>query len=103
MSSPSAGERSWGDWVFDPSNLSLVLNGQDLPPYTIQLRGITSSACMLDAIFGVKRKEWATNDVVCGLIAAFQDLFDPQVTLCGSGTDRKMDPTEHLRERHWVM
>jgi hypothetical protein len=103
MTSPKAGERGWGDWVFDPSNLALVLDSEDLPSYTIQLRSITSSACMLDAIFGLKRKQWATNEVVCGLIAALQDLFDPQVTLCGAGTDKKLDPAEYLREHQWVM
>jgi len=96
-------ESRWGAWAFDPGGLALVLRGENLPRYTIQLRSITSSACMLDAIFGLKRKEWATDEVVCGLISAFQDLFDPQVTLCGAGKDKMLDPMAHLRERHWVM
>lgn len=48
---------------------------------------------MLDAIFDVKTRSWANNEVVGDLITALQDLFDPRVTLCGGGRDRSFDPT----------
>ncbi len=54
---------------------------------------------MLDVIFEVKRHAWATNDVVGDLITAFQELFDPQVTLCAGGRDRTLDPAAHLQPR----
>ncbi len=54
---------------------------------------------MLDVIFEVKRHSWATTDVIADLISAFQELFDPQVTLCAGGRNRTLDPAAHLRTR----
>lgn len=86
-------------WVFDANRLALVLDSAGAPAYSIELRQIISSACMLDIIFGVKRQDWASNDIVGDLITAFQELFDPQVTLCGGGKDRTLDPAAHLKAR----
>ena len=54
---------------------------------------------MLDVIFDVRRHAWATNDVVGDLITAFQELFDPQVTLCADGRERTLDPAAYLKTR----
>ncbi len=97
LNHPRSANPGW--WSFDASTLRLVLEGAGLPHYAIELRRITSSACMLDVIFEVKRHVWATTEVIAGLITAFQDLFDPQVTLCADGRDRTLDPAAHLTTR----
>ena len=86
----------WGDWTFNPMALSLVLEADGLPGYSINLRSITSSACMLEVIFDLRAQSWVPNDVIADLIAAFQDLFDPRETLCGTGRDAKIDPMARL-------
>lgn len=87
---------NWGQWSFNPAALTLDLVRDGLPAHSIQLRKITSSACMLDAIFDLKNRSWADNEVVGDLITALQDLFDPRVNLCGGGRDRNLDPLMHF-------
>lgn len=99
--SSSEPSTTWGSWYFNPSALTLELRRDGLPAHSIQLRTITSSACMLDAIFGLKNTPWADNNVIGDLVAAFQDLFDPQVNLCGEGRDRTFDPLSHLNNG-WI-
>lgn len=87
---------SWGSWSFNAGALTLDLKREGAPVHSIQLRGITSSACMLDIIFELKRKQLADNEVIGDLVTALQDLFDPHVNLCGGGRDRKFDPLSHF-------
>lgn len=89
-------EDKWGVWSFDPATLGLVLSEGMFPPYRVELSKITSSACMLDVIFDLKDKQWATNDVIGDLIMAFQALFDPQMTLCGQNRGKTFDPVAYL-------
>lgn len=92
-----AAPAGWGAWTFNPGALTLDLLRNGLPAHSIQLRAITSSACMLEAIFELKSRPWADNGVLGDLITAFQDLFDPRVNLCGGGRDRSFDPLVHFR------
>lgn len=86
----------WGSWAFNPSELTLELVRDGLPAHSIQLRRITSSACMLDAIFDLKIRSWADNETIGDLVSALQDLFDPRVNLCEGGRDRQFDPVSHF-------
>src|SRR5581483_10880958 len=88
---------SWGLWSFDPSRLALVLQVAGSPKHSIDLRTMTSSTCLLDSIFEVNEKEWANNEIVADLIAAFQDLFDPRVSVCRNREARTFDPIAHLK------
>lgn len=93
---PSAFSAGWGSWSFNSEDLTLEYVRDGLPAYSVQLRKITSSACMLDVIFDLKNRPWGNNEVMGDLISAFQDLFDPRVTLCGGGQDRVFDPVTHF-------
>ena len=79
--------RSWHLWRLQ--GVSLVYECTDpryFGRYEIDLREITSSAKMLDLIFQIAAgKVWATNECVAGLIAALNEIFDPQANLCPSG------------------
>jgi hypothetical protein len=98
-STATAQTNKWGLWSFDPALLSLTLKKEGVGPYSIALRDIKSSACMLDFIFEIRGKRWATNEVIGDLITAFQDLFDPQVTLCTGRADKDFDPVVHFDGR----
>lgn len=93
--------RQWGRWRLDTATLELLLEEQPgRCTYPVDLEGFTSSAPMLDMIFQVAKKTWATAEDVGDLIGALQNIFDPQARLCGSGRDRKLDATAHLRARY---
>jgi len=91
---PEHGDR-WGKWEFDAKRLCLVF---DDGRYEIDLEKITSSAPMLDWIFQVNMKAWASRKDVGDLIEAFDDLLRPQANLCSMGTDRQLDATKFLKE-----
>jgi hypothetical protein len=87
---------SWGNWKLDAGTLTLV---SESPSYEIRLDEITDSAEMLDWIFQIQMKTWATNDVIGNLIRAFDDIFMPQGTLCGQGVGKTIDAEKFLRGR----
>jgi hypothetical protein len=88
----------WGDWTLDAQVLALNLQG-DKHSYQINLEDITDSAHMLDWIFQIQMKTWSTNEIIGELINAFQDIFRPQGSLCGSGHSKTIDATVFLRKR----
>jgi hypothetical protein len=86
----------WGPWAFDPTALALIL---PTTGYQISLRKIRNSACMLDYIFEVNAKPWATNEITRSLLNAFQDLFDPRMTLCGAAAAETLNHEALLEQR----
>jgi hypothetical protein len=86
--------RRWGTWEFDATRLVLVYTPTG---YEIDLEDMSSSAEMLDWVFQVGR--WATPQEMADLVAAFNDIFDPQANLCSGGADCRVNPTEFLRHR----
>lgn len=89
--------RSWGLWKLDEDGPSLYLNHRGVELYRIDLNRIRNSADMLDWIFQVSNKTWATARVVSGLLDAFEDIFSPQANLCPSGKDKTL-PAGFLRK-----
>jgi hypothetical protein len=85
----------WGDWHLDARALLLVLK-RDRHRYEIDLADITDSAHMLDWIFQLRGKTWATNDIIGDLVSAFDDLLDPQGTICGEGRNKTINAREHI-------
>lgn len=97
MSDKIRAGQTWGDWRLETDTMHLVLTrGSDAERYYIALRSITSSAPMLDWIFQLRMKSWVTNDIIGDLVSAFQDIFDPQGTLCGEGVDKQLNTSAHL-------
>jgi hypothetical protein len=89
----------WGQWQLDYKTftLTLFLNGQEW--YCFKLNRFTHSAEMLDMIFQVKHKTWASNDVIADFIAALDAIFFPQENLCSSGMDRTINPRQVFQKR----
>jgi len=91
---PAQGDQ-WGKWKFDAERLALVFgNGE----YEVDLENMNSSAQMLDWIFQISNKSWATRKDVGDLVQALQDLLSPQGNLCSMGAEKHLDATKFLRE-----
>jgi hypothetical protein len=95
---PTNGDR-WGKWRFDAKLLDLVYEEDGREQYAVDLKDMDSSARMMDWVFQVNMKAWATREDVGNLIEALDDLFRPQATLCSGGADKRMNATEYLRKR----
>jgi hypothetical protein len=111
--------RRWGSWTLDVERRCLVYdawsevrgNGsgvtKGVPQYTaylgapeIDLDRIRDSAGLLDWIFQVEGKTWATARVTKDLLSAFDAIFHPQQNLCcGGGSKTIADPKAFLRNR----
>lgn len=86
----------WGNWQFHPHNLTLRYEPLR---YEVDLEKITSSARMLDWIFQIAPKNWATPKVRSDLLDALEALLQPQGNYCGAGRDVRPDPRAILRGR----
>lgn len=74
----------WGDWELDQKNRFLDNVAED---YNIDLAGVRNSAQMLDWIFQIAGKSWATNDTIGDLVRAFDEIFYPQKNFCSWGQE----------------
>ena len=88
----------WGGWWLNAETLALDFDGPE-GHYEINLEAITDSAIMLDWIFQMRTKSWATNEIMGDLLSAFQAILRPQGSLCGQGIGRKLDPTAWIKQR----
>ena len=75
--------RQWGKWKLNiPARCLEHKTNPSQLPYQVFLGDINNSSSMLDWIFQVSSKTWATYKDISDLISAFEDIFDPQDTLC---------------------
>ena len=89
---PARTQRQWGPWKLDKQAARLSIGSPtDWPSYWIDLKDCTSSAVVLDVICQIAGKQWATDDVLAGLVRALDDILEPQATLCSCGTDKRID------------
>lgn len=68
--------------------------------YEIDVEAIRQSSGMLDWIFQIGGKTWATARVTKDLINAFDSVFHPQHNLCSGGSNKIIqNPRAFLRHR----
>ena len=111
--------RRWGTWTLDTERLCLVYdawqeergNGSGrtagvplyvgyFGKYEVDLETIRHSAGMLDWVFQISKKGWATRAVTKDLLNALDSIFHPQENLCsGHGHKVIADPKAFLRNR----
>jgi hypothetical protein len=111
--------RKWGRWVLDTERLVLVLDGEGqvrgdgsgvtvgtpryvafIGKYELDLEQVSDSAGLLDMLFQVARKSWATARVTRDLLSAIESIFRPQRNLCsGGGSKTISNPRDFLRNR----
>lgn len=84
---------SWGRWTLNPNNACLETQN---PTYQIPVDEMTSSASILDWIFQIQEKTWASSQDVGDLVEAVADILGRGV--CGSGIDKTIDPKPFLRK-----
>jgi hypothetical protein len=85
-SMPSVEQRLEGQlWRFDRE--LLTLRGPEPAGYEIDLERFGSCPALLDIIFQVAQKTWATDEVLGSLLRCLDALLDPQATLCSFGHD----------------
>ena len=83
----------WGEWVLNKETMALVHAPTD---YYVDLEEITSSAQILDWIFQIRLKQWATPKVITDLLEAFKTILDPQSNYCSMGKDRRSNGSDHV-------
>jgi hypothetical protein len=93
--------RQWGKWWLDVKRLCLVYQPEGRSGgYEVDIEQINSSAEMLDWIFQINNKGWASAKDIADLLEAFGDIFYPQANLCSGGVDSQIEnPTAFLRQR----
>jgi hypothetical protein len=85
----------WGNWEFDPKNLTLEHKGEG---YEIDLERIHTSAAVLDWIFQIQGKSWADAKTMHDLLRAFDDILSPQANYCPGEQDQRADGGKLTRE-----
>ena len=102
MNKPRPLKAKWGDWIFDDRRLTLTCYGCYAHPdngYEIDLEEIDCSAEMLDTIFQIRNKNWATPQRLKDLLDALHALLRPQANYCSFGQDTKVPSAEILKKR----
>jgi hypothetical protein len=94
---PIDGER-WGKWEFDAEGLVLKYGEDGRNEYEVDLGSITSSAEMLEWIFQVSVKTWASREDIGNLVRALGNLPCPQANLGSGGSDKQFDPVKYMRD-----
>lgn len=77
----------FGNWKFDKKNLTLTHSGAGRG-YEIDLERCTTSAEVLDWIFQIESKTWASAEDLGELVRAIGTLLSPQATLCSEGQEK---------------
>ena len=90
--------RRFGNWEFDRERLTLAYPVTRNYQYEIDLEEMTCSAEILDWIFQIRGKTWATPQVMHDLLKAIQILIHPQQNVCSWGKDRRVNAAEIISE-----
>jgi hypothetical protein len=86
----------WGHWKLNRKAMALTLEIH--PWYEIDLERIRDSAEMLDWIFQIFKKTWATPDIIYDVLNAFESIFEPQANLSSFGRNKEINPKLFIQE-----
>jgi hypothetical protein len=90
----------FGNWEFNKKNLTLRHSGAG-KGYEIDLEECTTSAGVLDWIFQIESKTWASEEDLGYLVRALNVLLAPQDTLCSGGHEKgPIDDVRKVIERN---
>src|SRR5256885_8199788 len=80
----------WGGWQLNKELCTLQLwdRGLESCIYDVHLDECVDSAHILDWICQIAGKAWATDEVLAGLVRAFNDILAPQETACSWGINK---------------
>ncbi len=91
-------DRRFGNWEFDRERLILAYPVTRNYQYEIDLEEMTCSAEILDWIFQIQGKTWATPQVMYDLLKAIHILIHPQQNICSWGKDHRINVAELFSE-----
>lgn len=96
-------QTQWGNWSLNTGNACLEYPGQlpDMPLYQIPVDEMTNSASILDWIFQVQEKTWASSSDVGDLVGAIESILGRGVA--GGGVDRPIDPKVALSRKYGIV
>jgi hypothetical protein len=73
--------KRWDPWTLHRDGKSLRLRDKGGAVYWVDLTTIRSRAQMRERLNLVRKKIWATEDILINLLDAFLEILTPQVTL----------------------
>lgn len=91
---------TWGPWTLNTTNACLEYP-LGIEPYQIPVDTLKDSARILDRIFSLNEKTWATPDVVGHFVEAVEAIFGRGVA--GGGIDHEIDPTAALANNYGIV
>lgn len=93
----------WGVWELNKENacLEYVDPDSDILIYQVPIDEMTTSAEILDWIFQIEEKSWATKVILGEFISAIVDILGRAV--CGGGIEGGVDPKERLKNGYGVV
>lgn len=89
---------TWGRWTLNTSNACLETTiAPSGAGYQVPLGDLDTTAAMLDWIFQVQEKTWASTQDLGDLVEAIVEIFGRRVA--GSGIETKIDAKKILSDR----
>ena len=67
----------WSGWRYDAADLKLRFHVSQVKSHEIELNRGSTSAAILDSLFKLENKTWATPKVLDGAARALKDLLNP--------------------------
>ncbi len=89
----------WGAWRYVATNFTLECQDERGCIYDVDLERCRTSAEVLDWIFQIHGKTWATAEILKDLLDALDDMLSPQATMCSFGQSKTIDPKDLLCDR----
>ena len=86
----------FGTWRIDVPRSLLV---HETSGHEVDLLEMNRPAQMLNAIYQVNGKDWATEGDIGGLVQALGYVFDPKATMCSGGQDQRFSARDWLQQR----
>jgi hypothetical protein len=86
----------FGSWQLDAGRSLLV---HEKSRHEIDLLELNRPAQMLNCIFQVNAKDWATDADLGTLVQALGYVFDPKATMCSGGQDQRFSARDWLQQR----
>src|SRR5579884_4039058 len=83
----------WGSWEYDPATRALLLKEHN---YGLPLEEITDSGELVDWIFQIRAKDWATPQILADLLEALEFILAPRAHYGSQGMTQPFDVKTHL-------
>jgi len=87
----------WQSWRYDPADLKLRYQLNQVKSHEIDLNRGSTSAAILDALFELETKTWATPQILDGAGRALKDLLNPAADFSDDAKERSQPAGDALR------